>query len=76
MFAERVDDRIYELGLGQNLMLALVTGKSWLSDNDKLSDFSQLTRVKRLRDELDRYLKIWEDVPVISFGQDSSVRRV
>ncbi|HZE70173.1 MAG TPA: hypothetical protein VE135_11695 [Pyrinomonadaceae bacterium] len=72
MFAERVDDRIYELGLGQNLMLALVTGKSWLSDNDKLKRLSQLTRVKRLRDELDRYLKIWEDVPVISFGQDSS----
>src|SRR3989441_2619288 len=30
MFADRLDDRIHQLGLGVNLVQALVTGKSWL----------------------------------------------
>src|SRR3989442_3194364 len=61
MFADRLDDRIHQLGLGVNLVQALVTGKSWLSDKSKLQRLSQATQVRRLRQDLDRYLKMWED---------------
>src|SRR5438552_6790606 len=43
MSAEMSDHRIYQLGLGQNLMQALATGKSWLSDKSKLQRLSQAT---------------------------------
>jgi hypothetical protein len=72
MFADRLDDRIYQLGLGVNLVGALVTGKSWLSDKSKLQRLSQVTQVRRLRQDLDRYLKIWEDQPLtISVNNNS-----
>jgi len=72
MFADRLDDRIYQLGLGVNLVQALVTGKSWLSDKSKLQRLSQVTQVRRLRQDLDRYLKIWEDQPLtISVNNNS-----
>lgn len=60
------------LGLGQNLMQAIATAKSWLSDEHSLQRLSQLTKVKRIRDQLDGYLKIWESQPlVISFDNNS-----
>ena len=72
MFADRLDDRIYQLGLGVNLMQALVTGKSWLSDKSKLQRLSQVTQVRRLRQDLDRCLKMWEDQPLtISVNNNS-----
>ena len=46
-------------------MQALATGKSWLSDKTKLRRLSQLTKVRRIQQQLDRYLKIWEDQPTI-----------
>jgi hypothetical protein len=76
MFAERSQDKIYQLGLGQNLMQALATSKSWLSDKGKLQRLSQFTNVRRLREELNRYLKIWEEQPlIISFHHNSSPAR-
>jgi hypothetical protein len=70
-FAEQTGDRIYQLGLGQNLAQAIATAKSWLSDKQTLQRLSQLTRVKRVRDQLDEDLKIWENQPlVISFNHN------
>jgi len=69
-FAES-DNRVYQLGLGQNLMQALATAKSWLTDEVALRRLSQLTKVKRVRDQLDGYLNLWETQPlVISFNNN------
>ena len=59
-----------ELGLGTNLVLALTTGQSWLSDEPKLQRLAQLTEVKHLREQvIDRDLKVWSNPPfTISFG--------
>ena len=46
------DENIYQFGLGQNLMQALVTGKSWLTDRDKLQRLLQETKVKRIQQQL------------------------
>ena len=72
MSAEMSDNRIYQLGLGQNLMQALATGKSWLSDKIKLQRLSQATQVRRLRQDLDRYLKMWEDQSPTIFVNNNS----
>jgi hypothetical protein len=71
-FAEHSDDRIYQLGLGYNLMQALATATSWLSDESKLQRLAQLTRVRRVHEQLDGYMKIWRDPPLtISFNHNS-----
>ncbi len=57
-------DRIYEVGLGASLVQALATGRSWLADEAKLQRLSRMTSVQRVRDDLDRYLKIWEQQPL------------
>jgi hypothetical protein len=71
-FAEQTGDRIYQLGLGLNLVQALATGESWLSDERTFEWLSQLTRVKRVRDQLDEYLKIWQNRPFVISLDDSS----
>lgn len=71
-FAERDDDRGDQLGLGQNLMQALATGKSWLSDKTRLQRLAQLTKVPGIQQQLDRYLKIWEG-PVTIFLDHSMI---
>jgi hypothetical protein len=74
--ADRVNEKVYQLGLGQNLMHALAAGKSWLSDKTKLQRISQLTKVRRIQEQLDGYLKIWEDQPFTIFvNHDSSTSR-
>lgn len=71
-FAEQAGDRVYQLGLGQNLVQAIATARSWLSDERTLQRLSQLTRVRRVRDQLDGYLKIWENQTLtISFDNNS-----
>jgi len=70
-FAEQTGDRIYQLGLGQNLAQALATGKSWLSDERTLSQLSRVTRVKPVCNQLDGYLRIWRSRPLaISVGDN------
>ena len=62
--AEGITDKMYQHGLGLNLMQALATGQSWLSDKTKLQRLSQLTKVRRIHQQLDGYLKIWENEPL------------
>jgi hypothetical protein len=64
LFSEGVDDRIYELGLGERLAQALASGKSWLSDEPKLRRLARMTSVKRLREGLEIHLKAWEGQPL------------
>ena len=65
--ADRVTEKVYQLGLGVNLLQALATGKAWLSDRTDLQRLSQLTRVRRVQQQLDGYLKSWEN-PVVSIS--------
>lgn len=64
---DRSNDRIYQLGLGQNLIQAITTGQSWLSDKNKLQRLAGQTAVRRLHQQLDNYLKIWDDQPLTVF---------
>jgi hypothetical protein len=64
MFADGIDENVYQSGLGQNLTQALATGKGWLSDKTKLQRLSQLTKVPRIQQQLEGYLKIWENQPL------------
>jgi hypothetical protein len=70
-FSEQSGDRIHELGLGENLAQALATGKSWLSDEHTLQELSQLTKVKRVQDQLAEYLKIWRKPPLVISMSDN-----
>jgi hypothetical protein len=73
MFADGLDEKVYQLGLGLNLMQALATGKAWLSDKTELQRLSQMTKVRRVQQQLDGYLKIWEEQPLtISLDDGSS----
>ncbi len=64
-FAMRIDDKVYQLGLGLNLLQALATGKAWLADKAALQRLAQQTKVQRVRQQVDGYLKIWEQGPYI-----------
>jgi len=70
-FAEMGSNRVYDLGLGENLLRAIVTGKAWLTDVNKLERLAQLTTVTRLQQMLDGDLKIWTTQPLtISFNHN------
>lgn len=64
MFADGIDENVYQFSLGQNLAQALATGKGWLSDKTRLQRLSQLTKVPRIQQQLEGYLKVWEDQPL------------
>jgi hypothetical protein len=67
-FAESSGDLAYQLGLGENLVQAIATAKSWLTDEGSLRRLSELTRVKRVRDRLNTCLAAWDNgPPIISF---------
>jgi len=59
-FADRLNERLYQRGLGENLMRALATGQSWLSDQTRLRRLLQVTTVPKMRKDLEGYLKAWE----------------
>ena len=65
IFSDPVDEKIYQLGLGQNLVRALATGKSWLADKNKLQRISQMTKVRGVQQLLDSYLRNWQDETLI-----------
>jgi hypothetical protein len=71
-FADRLDDDFYQLGLGLNLTLALGTGRSWLSDKAALQRLAQQTKVRRVRQQLEGYIKLWEEEPLTIFIDSSS----
>jgi len=64
-FADSPGERGYQLGLGENLAMALATAKSWLMDQAALQRLAEQTHVKRVRDHLDDYLKTWQNRPII-----------
>ena len=71
-FGDGLNDKGYQLGLGENLVQALATGKSWLYDKAKLQRLSELSKVKRIQQQLDGYLKMWEEPAIsISFEHNS-----
>jgi len=64
VMSEKGEGRLIELGLGQNLMHAIAMGQLWLSDRAELQRLSEITKVRRLQQELDTYLKNWGDEPL------------
>lgn len=58
-------DRTKQLGLGENLMLSLTTARSWLADEAVLRHLVQLTNVKRIHDQLESYLTLWGNQPLV-----------
>jgi hypothetical protein len=73
VFGEESESLGNQLGLGENLVGALATGKSWLTDSAKLQRLSEMTKVRRLHQQrLDVYLKIWEDQPLTIFVNHDS----
>jgi hypothetical protein len=71
IFGDGLNDKAHQLGLGGNLVQALATGKSWLYDKAKLQRLSELSKVKTIHQQLDAYLKIWEE-PAISISFEHS----
>ncbi len=65
IFSDPVDEKIYQLGLGQNLVRALATGKSWLADKNKLQRLSQMTKVRGVQQLVGPYLNNWQDETLI-----------
>jgi hypothetical protein len=67
MLGSPVNEKVYELGLGQNLAQALATGKSWLADKTKLQRLAQITKVRRIQQQLESYLKNWDQEAITIF---------
>ena len=72
MWAGPVDEKVYQFGLGQNLVQALAQGSSWLLDKNKLQRLSQMTKARYLQEQIDSYLKNWEDETVRIFVENGS----
>jgi hypothetical protein len=76
MFADGIDERSYQRNFGQNLAQALATGESWLADKNKLQRLLQMTKVRRVQQEVESYLKNWPDEAItISINSGSSPDR-
>jgi hypothetical protein len=59
-----VNERVYQFGLGSNVVQALATGKSWFTDKMELQRLSRLTKVRGIQLRLDGYLRLWEEQPL------------
>ena len=70
--SEPPDENTYQFGLGQNILQALITGKSWLADKDKLQRLSQVTKVPSLQELIASYLKHWQNAEIIIFVEEPS----
>jgi len=64
IFSDGLNDDSYQLGLGLNLAHALGAGKAWLTDKAALQRLAQQTKVRRVRQQLEGYVKLWEDEPL------------
>lgn len=71
MQADPINETLYQLGLGQSLVQALATGESWLADKNKLQRLSQITKVRRVQQLLDSYLKSWDSETIRIFIDNS-----
>ena len=56
-----------ESALGRQLLEALATGRNWLTDRTKLQSLSGLSNVRGIQQELDRYLRYWDEQPLTIF---------
>lgn len=73
IFSDGLSAETYQLGLGLNLAQALGMGKAWLSDKAALQTLAQQTKVRRVRQQFESYIKLWEDEPLtISIDVSSS----
>jgi hypothetical protein len=72
IFSDGLNADNYQLALGLNLTQALGTGMAWLSDKTALQRLAQQTKVRRVRQQLEGYIKLWEDEPVTIFIDSSS----
>jgi hypothetical protein len=61
MLADGIDDNVWELNLGLNLVRALATSNSWIADKNKLQRLLQMTKVRRIQQDVESYLKNWQD---------------
>lgn len=64
IFSDGLNDDSYQLNLGLNLTRALGAGKAWLTDKAALQRLAQQTKVRRVRQQLEGYVKLWEDEPL------------
>ena len=70
-FAIAIDDNVYQITVGQSLAQALAIGRTWLTDKDTLQSLAQQTKVRLVREQLDNYLRLWDEEP-LSIFLDSS----
>ena len=63
-FAQSSRDLSNQLGLGQNLMMALATGQHWFADEKKLEQLSHASNVSRIQNQMEQYLKTWQNRPL------------
>lgn len=61
IWADPHNEDIYQINLGKNLAQALATGQSWLADKNKLQRLSQMTKVRAVQQQVDLYLKHWDN---------------
>jgi hypothetical protein len=72
IFADGLNDDVFQLGLGQNLAQALGTGKAWLTEKAELQRLAQQTKVRRVRQELEGYAKLWDEEPIAVYIDSST----
>ena len=61
MLADAIDDNVWQLNLGLNLARAIATGDSWIADKNKLQRLLQMTKVRRIQQDVESYLRNWQD---------------
>ena len=71
LFADGLNSDNYQLTLGLNLTQALASGRGWLSDKAALQSLAQQTKVRRVRQQLESYVKLW-DSESLTISIDSS----
>jgi len=64
IFADGFDADNDQLNLGLNLMQALIGSHAWLLDKAELQSLAEQTKVRQVRQQLESYLKLWEDEPI------------
>jgi hypothetical protein len=69
---EGTNDRFHQRELGRQLLRALATGRNWLTDKTKLQRLAEANKIHLIQEDLDRYLKSWDEQPLtIFFGLPS-----
>lgn len=64
VFADGFNADNDQLNLGLILTQALAGSHAWLLDKAELQGLAEQTKVRRVRQQLESYLKLWEDEPI------------